>query len=392
MGRLTIIDGFRGFFLLFMGVHHFNTILGTTLGMLNHHRLGWVEDAQGFVFISGLVVGVVYGRKFMRRPGEIFTPILARVRTIYLHQATLILILLAAALMLGPDAARAFRDFVQAPATFTGASLLLLTAAPHMGILPMYIYFLLVTPFAFRLLAKGWDVPFALILLGSWLFAQTGLTELAADGLGGALGIRFNLGFNIFGWQALFFSGLYFGFRMVERPVDLDFLRQDQYRAAFLITLAIVAGLAIFDRIVGGEVFGDAYSTALMAHTDRGLLAWIYPFAFLLDLFAVVWLLRVGATDKAGWIRGLSRLVAWVFTARPLVFLGQHSLHVFSFHILVFYALAQFAPGLGLGEFGASLLLIASVASLWLAAWGHAWLQARDAARADDAASAAVRR
>ena len=59
---------------------------------------------------------------------------------------------------------------------------------------------------------------------------------------------------------------------------------------------------------------------------------------------------------------------------------------------MVFYALAQFAPGLGLGEFGASLLLIVSVASLWLAAWGHAWLQARDAARADDAASAAVRR
>ena len=228
------------------------------------------------------------------------------------------------------------------------------------------------------------------LLLGRRVTQETTLAEECEHG--GALGIRFNLGFNIFGWQALFFSGLYFGFRMVERPVDLDFLRQDQYRAAFLITLAIVAGLAIFDRIVGGEVFGDAYSTALMAHTDRGLLAWIYPFAFLLDLFAVVWLLRVGATDKAGWIRGLSRLVAWVFTARPLVFLGQHSLHVFSFHILVFYALAQFAPGLGLGEFGASLLLIASVASLWLAAWGHAWLQARDAARADDAASAAVRR
>jgi peptidoglycan/LPS O-acetylase OafA/YrhL len=84
--------------------------------------------------------------------------------------------------------------------------------------------------------------------------------------------------------------------------------------------------------------------------------------------------------------------VAWVFTARPLVFLGQHSLHVFSFHVLVYYALAQFAPSLGLGEFGNSLLLIAAVASLWLAAWGHAWLQARDAARADDAASAAVRR
>jgi hypothetical protein len=134
MGRLTIIDGFRGFFLLFMGVHHFNTILGTTLGMLNHHRLGWVEDAQGFVFISGLVVGVVYGRKFMRRPDAIYAPILARVKTIYMHQAALILILLAAALYLGPEAARQFRPYVEDPTTFSAASLMLLTASSNMGI------------------------------------------------------------------------------------------------------------------------------------------------------------------------------------------------------------------------------------------------------------------
>lgn len=66
MSRLTVIDGFRGFFLLFMGVFHFNTVLDTVLGKVNHHNVGWVEDAQGFVFISGLVVGLVYGRKHLR--------------------------------------------------------------------------------------------------------------------------------------------------------------------------------------------------------------------------------------------------------------------------------------------------------------------------------------
>lgn len=392
MGRLTIIDGFRGFFLLFMGVHHFNTILGTTLGMINHHRLGWVEDAQGFVFISGLVVGVVYGRKFMRRPDAIYAPILARVKTIYMHQAALILILLAAALYLGPEAARPFRPYVEDPTTFSAASLMLLTASSNMGILPMYIYFLLVTPIAFRILAKGWDVPYALIMLGFWLFAQTGLVELAADSLGGTMGIRFNLGFDIFGWQALFFSGLYFGFRMVEAPLNLDYLREQQYRVTFLVAMAIIVGLAAFDRFIGADLGGVAFTAEVWARTDRGLLAWIYPFSFLLYLFVIVWLLHVGRDDRAAPIRWMAATVAWVFSARPLVYLGQHSLHVFSWHILVYYALAQFAPPLGLGEFASSLLLIAAVSTLWLAAWGHAWLQARDASRPDPSASAPVKR
>ena len=82
MQRLRTIDGFRGFFLLFMGIVHFNGVTDVVLGKLNHHRFGWVQDAQGFVFISGLVVGLVYGKKYLRNPGisNICAPILRRVR------------------------------------------------------------------------------------------------------------------------------------------------------------------------------------------------------------------------------------------------------------------------------------------------------------------------
>jgi hypothetical protein len=59
--RLTVIDGFRGMFLVFMVIIHANGILKTTFGKLNHHYFGWVEDAQGFVFMSGLVVGLGSG-------------------------------------------------------------------------------------------------------------------------------------------------------------------------------------------------------------------------------------------------------------------------------------------------------------------------------------------
>lgn len=382
MSRLTVIDGFRGFFLLFMGVFHFNTVLDTVIGKVNHHNLGWVEDAQGFVFISGLVVGPVYGRKHLRAGSlrESFRPILARVRTIYLHQLGLVLILLAAALVLGPLASRQLMPYVEAPVAFTIASLGLTTASGNMGILPMYIVFLFFVPFAFRMLQRGWDIPFALVLALGWMLGQSGLAEFLADGVQGALGLpfRFALGFNLFSWQVLFFGGLWFGFRMACNRLDLSFLAQDQYRVAFLISAGAIVALAALDRIVGWNLIGGAFSQGFTEHTDRGQLAWIYPIAFLIDLFAIVWLMRVGITDRSRWIRALGKGLTWLFTRRALVFLGQHSLHVFSFHILIYYLLAQVIPGHDLSEGARTLILLVSVAALYLAAAFHAAHQAWD--------------
>ena len=92
--------------------------------------------------------------------------------------------------------------------------------------------------------------------------------------------------------------------------------------------------------------------------------------------------LRVGVTDRSRLIRGASRGLAWLFSRRLLVVLGQHSLHVFSWHILVYYALAIVVPPLDLSAASRSIILVAAVASLWIAAFGHAWLQDREKTRA----------
>ena len=94
--RLAILDGFRGYFLLFMAVVHINGIVQVPLGRWNHHQLGWVEDAQGFVFISGFVVGLVYGGRFLKRGAEAMRRgILDRMWTIWTYHAGLVLAILA---------------------------------------------------------------------------------------------------------------------------------------------------------------------------------------------------------------------------------------------------------------------------------------------------------
>ncbi len=387
MGRLLIIDGFRGYFLLFMAVAHFHGVTGSWLANLHHQNFGWVEDAQGFVFLSGLVVGLVYGRRFMRHPSmaEAYASILARVRTIYSHQAGLVLILLAAAVMLGPLAPRDLAPFQQAPATFTISSLLLVSSSANLGILPMYIFFMLATPLAFWMLRRGLEAPFFAAILLAWLAGQTNLAgmavyqaQLALNDVG--VPARFGLYFNLFAWQALFFCGLFVGYRMAENRIDLGFLRQEQWRIVFLMALGAILLLGVYDLAIQLRLLGDDYSIRILTRSDRAILGVIYPFAFAIDLFAIVWLLQAGPTDRSRWVRRAAAWIDWLFTRRWLIVLGQHSLHVFSFHILIYYLLATVMPMVELSQPARALVLVVSVLSLYLAAWGHGALQARQAA------------
>src|SRR3546814_9885983 len=49
MPRLEILDGLRGYFLVFMLLNHLSFTGDYMLVKINHAELGYVEDAQGFV-------------------------------------------------------------------------------------------------------------------------------------------------------------------------------------------------------------------------------------------------------------------------------------------------------------------------------------------------------
>lgn len=66
MKRFDLIDGMRGYFLVFMLINHLVFAGGFWLVEINHRQFAFVEDAQGFVFLSGLLIGMVYARKMMK--------------------------------------------------------------------------------------------------------------------------------------------------------------------------------------------------------------------------------------------------------------------------------------------------------------------------------------
>lgn len=378
--RFTILDGFRGWFLFFMMIAHINGLLQAPLGHVNHHAFGWVEDAQGFVFLSGLVMAMVYGRKLLKYGEGVMTRGLrGRAGLIWRYQAGLVLFFLALALalpMLGIPAT-ILRQQTAEPVVFSAASLMLVTGTIHMGILPMYVWFVLATPFVLRQFQAG-RAP--AVFAGSaflWLLAQTSLpdqAQLPIEAALAAMGHPINIGiyFNVFGWQVLFLAGLWLGWLLANDRLDLSVLRSPVMAQVFWIALAGFLLLGVLDVISRTGALGQDYARWVFPTIDRGNLHIVYLMAFAIDLYLVTWLVVAGR--DSGW-RGLAwagAAITWLFTRPPLVMLGRHSLQVFVAHVLAVYALEIVMEGqdvLALPVWARNLILLAMTLPLFAVAW-----------------------
>jgi len=366
-----------------MGISHINGEVDVIVGKLSHHYFGWVEDAQGFVFISGFVVGLVYGGVYLKRSAaDMQRAVYRRMLTIYSQQVGLILIFLVATALFFvfgtvPDV---LRPYATEPVAFTLSSLALVAASMHMGILPMYIWFMLITPFILRFIHRGWTAPLIMLCITAWMVGQTGLLDvftLWIENLISGLGYQIRLGifFNVFGWQVLFFVGLFLGFRLAEGRLDLEFIKQRQYLIAFLFGLLAFIGYGMLDRLVFDFWISREFSANFLSHTSRQDFSILYVITFFLDLFLVTWLLVAGPGCGKKWITALAGLIQWIFTRRALVFLGQHSLHVFSFHILLVYVINILLDGRAVSELEGTLILVTGALSLFFPAWAHSRMQ-----------------
>jgi hypothetical protein len=62
------LDTLRGFMLVAIAINH----LDTELRVFTDYVFGFVSTAEGFVFLSGLVAGLVYTRRAAKQsPGEL---------------------------------------------------------------------------------------------------------------------------------------------------------------------------------------------------------------------------------------------------------------------------------------------------------------------------------
>ncbi|MCK6264151.1 OpgC domain-containing protein [Vibrio sp. ZSDE26] len=327
MKRNHAIDSIRGLLLIFMAINHFIWITGgrSAIQLFTLQPLGQVGAAEGFVFISGLMVGLIYCRPAAT---NVTSKLIQRAKQLYgYHIGALILIIVVAISIstLWPVYPAFFQTMFpflfRQPELATPLTLLLIHKPAYFDILPMYIVFMLCAPIALHLLNRGkilWVIAISTIiwLSSSWVDLSTQIAQVAPI-------TPINTGyFNWLAWQLPFMIGLSIGY--CHHHLSINWFK---YR--LILLLAVVAAVFIFlaHHNVFVQQFGLHQGT-LYTLGNKPTLGWLRVFNLALLIYLLNYL-----------IMHHPRLL----TFRPLAMLGRHSLQVFSWHYVVIFTLAPFA-------------------------------------------------
>jgi hypothetical protein len=384
--RFPFLDGFRGFFLVMMTVHHLRIELFFPLQLIDYTRFSTFGAAQGFVFLSGVVVAMVYGRMLIRKSeAEMRRALWQRIWLIYRYHAGLVgLVLLFSVLIVqaGSQSPLALGNTSQ-PVLNAALSLLLLSGPSFIDILPMYLVFLAFTPAVLVAMHRGHYALVLAVSIGLWLFAQTGLYGLFLAWVNGVTGLdaggSFQIGmyFDRFAWQLVFVSGLIAGMLWTEGKLKLEALHDPRFAKVVPVLLGLML-LFVLVRF-GPEIrsLPEDFRLALKTQSDHGHIALLRFANIAVMIGFALWLIVVGPSHPnrlARWAgKGLRGLILW----RPFVFLGQHSLQVYSYHVLLVYAVGCLLPARDWPILWQQMLSLACALSLLLPAWLNRWRVAR---------------
>ncbi|MBL0919298.1 MAG: OpgC domain-containing protein [Hydrogenophaga sp.] len=351
------LDALRGLMLILMTTTH----LPTRFASITGQPLGFVSAAEGFVFLSAYMAGLVYAAKG-RRDGDtaMRQAFWARAVALYACQIALLgfaFVVIAGLAVAGrqPAVTDLLAFYLDQPLTAMLSAALLLYNPALLDILPIYIVFMLVSPLVImhgRRGAWGWMLALSLAL---WLGAQFGLGPAlyAAVNHLVTMPVRYpDMGaFEILAWQLLWMLGLWMGTTRNEPG-------HGPWRVppwAVLAALSFALVCFVWRHAVGQTPLPGAPS--LNALFDKWTLA---PLR-LLDFLALL-LLAIHFGPRL--TRGMPR-------PRALELLGRASLPVFCAHLVVsLVALALLGAASDQRSWWIDLgVLVVGLASLWITAW-----------------------
>ena len=351
--RRPELDALRGLFLVWMTLTH----LPTKASEWVNQPFGFLSSAEGFVFLSALLVARIYSKQAAEDSSGLHTKLWKRALKIYgIHVLMLTMAFtVVAALATATHRAAIYNllnFYIAHPATAIAGSLLLLYCPPLLDILPMYVLFLAGTPlvlsFAVR---RGWRIPMGASFL-LWLGAQLGLRDWLHAGIVHVTHLQIPVqeggAFNLLAWQGVWMTGLFLGSKSAEGRSPLQRVNGAMAAVAFAVCLFF---LGVRHNWLGGHLSQDA----LAFQVDK----WHIGPLRVLNLVAFTILFY--------WLR---RFVFPIVQNEPFLTLGKASLEVFCAHIVfVFLALALLYGDVEeLHGVAAILVLVVTFAGLFLMA------------------------
>ena len=324
------LDALRGLMLILMLCTHLPTRFSTPFGQ----PFGFVSAAEGFVALSAYMAGMIYTQRAMRDGMEaMHKAFLRRALVIYGCQAASLLFLFSIIALLGVTLQQhAVSDlmwfYLQEPVTAFWSALFLIYNPPLLDILPLYVMFMLLSPWILvHGLKHGWRGILS-VSVALWAGSLFGMSPVLYEGLVWLTGLTVPFketgAFETFSWQLLWVFGLWMGARHARIPRE----SRGSFSPRLVACAAIVAATCfVWRHITGQTPFPDGSSLNFLF--DK----WHLGPLRLLDFFALVILL----IHFEAWLKTHIPRPRWLET------MGAASLPVFCAHlVLVLLALAIF--------------------------------------------------
>jgi enterochelin esterase-like enzyme len=350
------LDFLRGFAVLAMVVDHIGG--SSWLYAITGGNRFYTSAAEGFIFMSGLLVGVVYGRIALR-DGFVLAMrrALERAGVLYLLTIGVTLPLLVISEVL--ELPWATGVYLTDPLAIVIGVLTLHRTYYLIDVMVLYTLLLAVAPLALYLLVQGQT---RLLLAGSWgLWLAFQLAPEQADIPWQIAG---NYLFHFSAWQVLFFTAMALGYH--RQRVARWFPPRTQ-RALLVLTGLGFAGLLVLYRLGDTVWQWVAIKNPALVDPDNALVlvfgkgdvrpgrvvASAIVFAFLYLLVTVAW-------------RPLYRSLGWL-----LMPLGQNPLYAYTAHIVIVVLLSTALLPVGgslsaQGRWLNTLVQLGGVLLLWL--------------------------
>lgn len=329
--RRPELDALRGLFLVWMTLTH----LPTRFSDFTNSPIGFVSAAEGFVFISALLVGRIYMRDTLENASGVRLKLWKRSLKIYMYHLLMLTLVFTVAAGFAVHTHKAalynlLNFYLAHPAVAIIGSVLLIYCPPLLDILPMYVLFLFFSPLALAVAARfGWR-KILFVSAAVWIMAQFGLRDVVHNLIVHATHLQIPLqetgAFNLFAWQGVWLVGLWIGAKSAlgENPLN--------NAPRWLVSVSIVACL-FFIGIRHGWLGPHLTQQALGIQLDKWQIGPLRVINLVTFTVVVYWMRPI-----------LVRMIS----IEPFLTLGKASLRVFCAHLFfVFVGLSLLYQDVG---------------------------------------------
>ncbi|MCX7088905.1 MAG: OpgC domain-containing protein [Methylococcales bacterium] len=365
-GRDLRLDFLRGIVMLVVVCVHLEYV--SLISMLMWERLGLVSSAEGFVSLSGVVLGIVYKKRLLKegfrvaaiklwkRAWQLYTVNIAVITSILLLQYIPAINIFSVTHWVSPAGATIYPLFPEAGSSWLTIlkQALLLEIGPHQfQIIGLYTVLIAIAPVVLYALSKQktlWVIllSWSVYLINSWL--QYRFTSA-----------RFEYGFPTLTWQLLFFNGMIIGFhhkRVFDYLCDSANKRL-VYAAAVLLTGFMLLALNNPEPVHWPwhtATYGNAATYKVMYETwfsksRLGIGRILNNIALYVTLFAFISRYWQYCYKVLGWL---------------VIPIGQASLYVFIWHIYLVLLFSNMPLPAYNNIWINTCIHIASIALIWL--------------------------